>query len=162
MIDLSKSESHNRYRKIDMLGKRIELTYMGENGFRTILGSIVSTLIYIFIILYLIFLLIKVLKKSDITLTQNSIFRDLSIDKSEHFFNKNTPNISLRWVYPNNTYVPISVGYLRMYENHHFMNPDSTYSNTSYFNNVSIWTPELFPLGEQVENFYLGYYYKLF
>ena len=117
-------------------------------------------MIYILITLYLIFLLIKVFQKTEITLVQNTNFRDLSIDNSEHFFNESSPKLAFNWVLSDIGDMPAFIGSFDMYELHRFMYPNNT-SDETYDNiTVPIWNPELFPLGSFMMNFYKYNYYN--
>ena len=118
-------------------------------------------MIYTFITLYLIFLLIKVFQKSDITLVQNTIFRDLNIDNSEHFFNESSPKLAFKWTSFDLGDMPIPIGYFNMYQFYKFMYPNNTYDNSINYNTVPMWNPELFPLGSLTMDFYKSNYYNI-
>ena len=122
--------------------------------------SITSIMIYFLITLYLIFLLIKVFQKTEITPFQNTIFRDLYIDSSEHFFNESSPKLAFKWFLSDIGDSSAFIGSFDMFQFHTFMNPNNTYDETYDNITVPIWNPELFPLGSFMMDFYKENYYN--
>ena len=126
---------------------------------KSYIPSITSMMIYFLITLYLIFLLIKVFQKTEITQVQNTIFRDLSIDNSEHFFNESSPKFAFSWFLPDIGDMPAIIGSIDTYQIHAFMYPNNTSVKTYDNIDVPTWNPELFPLGSLMMDFYKNNFY---
>ena len=93
---------------------------------------------------------------------QNSVFRDLSVDLSEHIFDSQSPKIAFKWT--SDVYyggLPNAVGNFSIYEFSKTMNKDYTYNSSFNFVPFYNWTTEQFPFGRFIYAFDKNYYYSI-
>ena len=67
----------NKIKDVDMYGKNIQMTYNGNDKYRTYIGGVASIFVSLIIITYVIYLFYVMFKKQDTNVTTNSAVDDI-------------------------------------------------------------------------------------
>ena len=78
----------SRIKSSDLYGKKISMTYWGEDSFKTTYGGIISLLIKLIVFAYACILISVIFKRGDTKKTLNTTIKDLTNDKTKHYVGK--------------------------------------------------------------------------
>ena len=74
----------------DLYGKKIMMTYKGEDSFKTVYGGVISLFIKLALFIYAILLISVILNKGDTKKTVNTTTKDTTNDNTKHYIGRST------------------------------------------------------------------------
>ena len=74
----------------DLYGKKIMMTYKGEDSFKTVYGGVVSLFIKLVLLIYAILLISVIFNKGDTKKTVNTTTKDTTKDNTKHYIGRST------------------------------------------------------------------------
>lgn len=122
-------------RSRDMFPSKVELTYKGNTNFTTLFGGLVSLIIKIIVILYAVYLMFVIFRRTNSSKSVNRLVRDRTYDTTKHYLGRNNFSfaVKLAGIKPDlvfdKTYFDLVVSY-----SHYSRNSDGTFIN--YQHNV--------------------------
>ena len=140
----------NNVRAGDLYAKNITLTYAGKSSYKTIIGGMVSLMIYLSLFVYAWILLSVMFRRKDTKKTVNRTVKDLAYDSSKHYIGKSTFAFAFTLFDNNHRNLLLDPTYFVMTIEHIFYNrtEDGEYTSTSDFIDVELWGQN-FPHVEQ-------------
>ena len=94
----SKSSFHrceNLFKRIDIYGQTFQFAYKGENKFKTVFGSFVTTVIAATILGFFAFKFNVMVSKGDTKITKYTLFKDLSHSSEVAYFSESGIDFAL-------------------------------------------------------------------
>ena len=83
-------------KKQDMFPQTMNFTIKGESDFRTFHGGVFSTLIKLFMLLYLVTLVIRLVSNTETNKSVNTIVNNTGNDETKHYIGNSTFGVALQ------------------------------------------------------------------
>lgn len=127
------SFTKNTIRAADMFPSKVELTFKGNPSFTTLFGGVISLFIKTIVIMYSVYLMVVVFRRTNSSKSVNRVVRDRSHDTTKHYIGRNNFAFAIKLVGPDSelifdqTYFELVVSY-----SHYTMNEQGTFINWNH------------------------------
>ena len=89
--------SKNRIKNRDIFRQTVSLTFKNNDSYSTIVGGLLTILIFIFLLIYGVILLVSMFKKSQVSWNRNTYWRDINGEVVSHNITADDPQIVFNW-----------------------------------------------------------------